>query len=175
MLLQIFCKLITYFQKYDRSRRHWYSLSLSKNGLIFFQTALFVENLGRGPNMVNPLMLAVTKRSLTISRKSCRQEHSRRNISRGNVLHNTTNNYPSNILLNHSQFQSYRQKYRGSRRQLSWTSPDMNGLTLMLPVFNLANTKRCKKAEKLLKSCHMGTYLRVSRWELSHEYQHDRV
>ena len=141
---------------------NWYSWSLSKNGLKKILTALFVENLGQGPNMVNPLMLAVTKTSLTISRKSCRQEHSWRNISRSYVIYNTTTNYSSNILFNHSQFQSYRQKYHGSRRQLSWASPDMNGLTLILPVVNLANTKWCKKAEKLLKSWHVGTYLRVS-------------
>ena len=34
-------------------------------------------------------------------------------------------------------------------------------LTLMLLVANLANTKRCKKSEIYLKTCQMGTHLRV--------------
>ena len=34
-------------------------------------------------------------------------------------------------------------------------------LTLMLLVANLANTKRCKKNEKLLKPWQMSTHLRV--------------
>ena len=34
-------------------------------------------------------------------------------------------------------------------------------LTFMVLVANLASTKRCKKAEKLLKPWHMGTHLRV--------------
>ena len=34
-------------------------------------------------------------------------------------------------------------------------------LTLMLPVTNLANAKRCEKPGKLLKPWQMGTHLRV--------------
>ena len=37
----------------------------------------------------------------------------------------------------------------------------MYGLTLMLLVANLTNTKKCKKPEKLLKPWQMGTHLRV--------------
>ena len=37
----------------------------------------------------------------------------------------------------------------------------MKGLTLMLLVVTLANTKLCKNPEKLLKPGQMGTHLRV--------------
>ena len=42
-------------------------------------------------------------------------------------------------------------------------------LTLMLLVANFANTKWCKKPEKWLKPCHMGTHLR----ELGRSYPMD--
>ena len=38
---------------------------------------------------------------------------------------------------------------------------NINPLTLMLLVTNLANTKLCNNPEKLLKPWHMGTHLRV--------------
>ena len=47
-------------------------------------------------------------------------------------------------------------------------------LTLMLLVANLANTKWRERPENWLKPWHMGTHL-SAQWELSNEYQHDRV
>ena len=41
---------------------------------------------------------------------------------------NITNNSPSNILQNHSQFQSYRQKHHRSRQQLLDELQSNNGL-----------------------------------------------
>ena len=48
----------------------------------------------------------------------------------------------------------------------------------MMLVANLANTKWCKKAEKLQKNlaCRIvGFSYESTQWELSNEYQHDRV
>ena len=50
-----------------------------------------------------------------------------------------------------------------------------NELTLMLLVANLANTKRCKKPDKLLKPWQMGTHLSVLGESFSNEYQDARV
>ena len=44
------------------------------------------------------IILAPGKSRLTILKKSCRQKHNRRNISRRNVIQNVTNNSPSNNL-----------------------------------------------------------------------------
>ena len=46
--------------------------------------------------------------------KSSREKQSQENILRRNVHENTTNNFPSNILKNHSQFQTYVKSIIGS-------------------------------------------------------------
>ena len=48
-------------------------------------------------------------------------------------------------------------------------------LTLMLLVANFANTKWCKKTEKWLETLAHGYSSESAQWELSNEYQHDRV
>ena len=76
----------------------------------------------------NPLMLTAAKTSLTILKKSFRFKHNWQNIWRRNVDQNITNNSPSNILWNNSQFKSYCQKYNCSRRQYSKEGLSINGL-----------------------------------------------
>ena len=66
---------------------------------------------------VNTLMLTAAKTSLTILMKSFRLKQNWQSFLRRNVHQNIINNSPSNILKNYSQFKSYRQKYRRSRRQ----------------------------------------------------------
>ena len=65
----------------------------------------------------SPLMLTAAKSSRTNLVKSLRQKHFWENIWRRNTILNITNNFPSNILQNHSQLKSYYQKYQRSRRQ----------------------------------------------------------
>ena len=49
------------------------------------------------------------------------------------------------------------------------------GLTLMLLLANLANTKLCKKNEKMTETLAYGYSSESTPQELSNEYQHDRV
>ena len=83
-------------------------------------------------SIVNPLMLTAAKYSLTILMKSSREKLSYENIWRRNVHENTTNNSPSNIFKNHSQFLTYCQKYHRSRRQFLDELLSINGLITML-------------------------------------------
>ena len=50
-----------------------------------------------------------------------------------------------------------------------------NGLTCMLLVANLANTKWYKKPEKMTETLAHGYSSESAQRELSNEYQHDRV
>ena len=52
---------------------------------------------------------------------------------------------------------------------------DILRLTLMLLVANLANTKGCKKPEKITETLANGYSSESTRRELSNEYQDDRV
>ena len=75
---------------------------------------------------------------------SLQQKEFSEKIWRRNVNWTPAHNSPSNILWIYIQLQSYFHKYHNSRRKLSRRSPGMRGLTLMLLVANLANTKRYK-------------------------------
>ena len=55
------------------------------------------------------------------------------------------------------------QKYHKFRWHLTWRTPGMNRLTLMVLVAKLACTKYHKNPGKSLKPWHMGTHLRVLR------------
>ena len=51
----------------------------------------------------------------------------------------------------------------------------MYGLTLMLQVANLANTKWCEKPLKITETRAYGYTSEITQRELSNKYQHDRV
>ena len=72
---------------------------ITKKGMVIFLAKItvicFCQN---SKNMLQPVMLAATEMILTILLNYCRQKHSLRNISRGNVIPNINNNSPSIIL-----------------------------------------------------------------------------
>ena len=73
------------------------------------------------------IVFTETKSSLAILLKSFKRNHNLENISRENVLKKYAKNFSSSIMHNHSQFQSYCQKYLRSRRQF-WSKSCFNGL-----------------------------------------------
>ena len=111
-------------------------------------------------------MHEAAKSSLTIQVKSSRRKHVGKKIWKTNYTYNITNNSPSNILWKHSLVKSYCQKYHRLKRQYL-----KKRLTLMLLVAIITIQIDAKKAETL--AC--GYSSERTQWELSNEYQHDRV
>ena len=137
-LNQIFCKTILKFRIIVKSiidpddnffRNLCKGEKLVRILIEKVQTTIFKEFSKH--EWVNPLMLTAAKTSLTMLRKSFRLKHNWQNITRGNVDEHITNNSPSNILYNHSQFKSYRQKYLQSRRQFLEEIFGINGLNIL--------------------------------------------
>ena len=86
----------------------------------------------------------------------------------GGVLIDTT---PSNIFSTMLLLKRFHQVF-----QALLAAPRVNGLTLMLLVANFTNTQWCKKTWKMTETLANGySSERTQWWELSNEYQHDRV
>ena len=91
----------------------YHSYAVIKNFLL----SHVLRQLDTPDLLFNPLILTAPKSSLAILMIFCRQKQIQENIWWGNVNQNITYNSPSNILVSHSQFQSYCEKYHRSKRK----------------------------------------------------------